>query len=130
MIQEIFLRDLPWKEIPWARKSPGVDELKITMYPPLDQETPVLILRKNNRAVAYLVYSMWSNVGYVEIHYVETDRSYRKKGYATELINWICSKYGSSYEMRAFRTSGISDTLLRKWGFESNTGLTWIRKSS
>ncbi len=128
MIQEIILRDFPWDEIPWARSNPGINALRITMPPPLDQEAQVLILRKNNRPVAYLVYSVWSNAGYIEIHYLQSDISYQKKGYATELMNWVCSKYSSNYEMRLYRTSGVADTLLKKWGFENTTGLKWVRK--
>lgn len=127
-IEEIKLRDFPWDEMPWARRSPGINELKIFTAPPLDHETPVLVLLKNGRRVAYLVYNVWNDVDYVEIHYVETDFPYQKKGYATELINWIFEKFSSKYEIHATKTGGISESTLRGRGFENTAPLTWIRK--
>jgi hypothetical protein len=128
VIEEIKLKDFPWHEMHWACVSPGVNELKIFVSPPLDPETPVLILWKNSKAVAYVVFSVWSKVDYVEIYYVETQVEHMKKGYATKLMNCIFEKYGSNYEMHADKTDGVTEDTLKRWGFRQQAPLKWIRE--
>ena len=114
MIKEIYLRDFPWDELPWAVDENGSRYIPGMVTP----EASVLLLQENNEIVAYLVYDVWSKAGYVEIHYVQVHISCQKKGYGTQLVMWVCDKYGSQYDLQAYSTSGIAERLLKKCGLE------------
>ncbi|KPL05019.1 MAG: hypothetical protein AMJ73_02955 [candidate division Zixibacteria bacterium SM1_73] len=123
-VEEIKLRDFPWDKVAWAVDENGSPYIPRHVTP----EASVLILWKDDKRVAYLVYDVSYKVGQVEIHYVHTP--YQRKGYATKLMNEISRRHNSQYEIHAYSTSDIAEHLLTKCGFErADPGQTkWVRR--
>lgn len=127
MIEEIRLEEFPWDEIPWAR-----DENESRYIPGyVTQEATVLFLWQNDKRVAYLVYDVRINSGYVDIHYAQTWLPFQRKGCASKLMSEVIERHGGEYDFHVYETSSVSHGSLNRWGFEKVPGKTlWIRKKT
>ena len=126
VIEKTIFENVPWNEIPWARRDTAINMLNLT--PQSDNEAPVLILKENNKKVSYIAYNVYDKVGRIDMHYLQTHIPYRNRGYANRLMGWVCEKYGKEYDTGLFKTSGISENFLRRWGFRQSVGQFWFRK--
>lgn len=125
MIEEIKLKKFPWDEMPWARYGPGQNRLKTSEA---EEKFPVLILRMNNKPIAYLCYYVFTSVNIV---YVETDPSFVKRGYGSCLVQEIVRRYHQDYDIKGLSTGSETDAsirLLRRCGFRrvSEASANWI----
>ncbi len=120
--------DFPWDRMPWALDENGYPYLPQSVIP----RAQGLLLLENDTPVSYLAYNVWTNSGYVEIHYAHTSLSCQKAGYATELMSSLSEEHGGEYDFHVYETSGVSHRSLKRWGFEKvDPGHTlWVRKKS
>lgn len=125
-IVKIKLKDFPWDRMPWALDENGYPFLPQSVVP----EAKGLLLLENDTPVSYVAYSVWTNSGYVEIHYAHTSPACQNEGCASKLMSELSETYGEEYDFRLYETSGVSHRSLKRWGFDKvDPGQTlWIRK--
>ena len=121
------LRDFPWDKMPWALDEKGYPYLPQSVIP----GGTGLLLLENDTPVSYLAYNVWTNSGYVEIHYAHTSPACQKAGYASKLMTYLSEEHGREYDFHLYETSGVSHGSLKRWGFEKVPGQTlWVRKKT
>lgn len=126
-IVKMKLKDFPWHRMDWA-----LDENGYPYAPqPVVAGASGLLLLENDTPLSYVAYNVWSNSGYLEIHYAHTCPACQNTGCASKLMSVVAERYGSEYDFRLYETSGVSQRSLKRWGFEKVPGQTlWIRKKT
>ncbi|MFC1560045.1 hypothetical protein ACFL4F_02945 [Candidatus Margulisiibacteriota bacterium] len=83
----------------------------------------ILILKENSLGVSYLVYS---NDGMsIDLEYIATNTDYKRRGYATALINELKKRFPSK-DISAIPRAPYMKEVLSKWGFaeSKNPGMS------